>query len=463
MLELSALTAGQVFASRYRVVRCIAAGGMGAVYEATHTETDRRCAVKVMLPHIVADASMRDRFKREARVTAHIGSEFIVDVLDAGVDETTQAPFLVMEYLEGHDLSVELANSGRLLPENVVTYLWQTAMALHKTHAANIVHRDLKPENIFLTKRDDGSPRVKILDFGISKVIESSTKGNATMTLGTPMYMAPEQFKGTVAPATDIYALGMIAYTLLVGVAYWTPDPDEEASVFALATKVLDGIKEPASVRALRQGAELPGGFDDWFSLAVARDPKERFAGALDAISALGAIFGIELKSALMPGISSSIRPPPADPVVAGSATAMTSSKDGSGQQRAPARSRTGMMLGVGGVIALALGGVIFAVRPVGAPGVTDAHDSIPLVAPPPPASSASPPATSPIVVLDVVASPPTASSAPSASSAPVAQPPPSTKDKKAAKSSETKTGAAPTPPATAVPVPANTSPYGRY
>jgi serine/threonine-protein kinase len=418
-MELNALTEGQVFASRYRVVRCIASGGMGAVYEVTHTETDRRCALKVMLPHIVSNESLRERFKREARITAHIGSEFIVDVLDAGVDDATQAPFLVMEYLEGGDLSVELERRGKLPADEVVTYLWQSALALNKTHQANIVHRDLKPENIFLTRRDDGSPRVKILDFGISKVIEASTKGNATMTLGTPLYMAPEQFKGAVSPPTDLYALGMIAYTLLVGVPYWLPGPDEDESVFALATKIMEGIPEPASSRALRYDHTFPKAFDEWFAKIVNREVKDRFATAVEAITALGRIYDVELKS--VTGASHSIRPPPpaaTEPVRA--ATSMTSSKDASGPQPSPSRSRTGLALGVSGAVALVGAIVIIAIR-MGTPTPTVAGVSDSVRVPPANSSAlattstAAGPSPSPDASAPLVAS---ASAAPLASNA---------------------------------------------
>lgn len=291
-MDRNTLSEGQIFAHRYTISKCVAAGGMGAVYEARHTETERRVALKVMLPHFVSNADLRDRFKREAKITANIGSEFIVEVLDAGVDEETEMPFLVMEYLEGTDLAGEVESKGPLDPELAVTYLHQAAMALQRTHAASIVHRDLKPENLFLTKRDDGSPRVKILDFGISKVIESA-RTNATQTLGTPLYMAPEQFGGKVSPSCDIYALGMIAYTLLVGVAYWTPDDAEDDSVFALAGRVMGGVTEPASEHASRRGVTLPPGFDAWFAKACHRDPKERFTGAVELVNALAEACGV--------------------------------------------------------------------------------------------------------------------------------------------------------------------------
>src|SRR5262249_42101104 len=155
------------------------------------------CAIKAMLPTIVQSVDLRERFKLETRVSAQIESEFIVDVFDAGVDETTGLPFLVMELLRGEELDVVLGRLGHLPPVDAVTYLHQVALALDKTHAAQIVHRDLKPENLFLTKRDDGSPRIKVLDFGIAKIVaDGSTEAAVTRNFGTPFYMSPEQFMG---------------------------------------------------------------------------------------------------------------------------------------------------------------------------------------------------------------------------------------------------------------------------
>jgi serine/threonine protein kinase len=144
-MSLISLAEGSVFAGRYRIVRSIAQGGMGAVYEVVHTETQRRRALKVMLPNMLQSQDMRDRFRQEACVTANIESDYIVDVLDAGIDEKTQMPFLVMELLRGEELDKRLKREGRLDPREAVTYLHHVALALDKTHRASIVHRDLKP------------------------------------------------------------------------------------------------------------------------------------------------------------------------------------------------------------------------------------------------------------------------------------------------------------------------------
>jgi serine/threonine-protein kinase len=288
---------GAIFAGRYRVVRLIAAGGMGAIYEVVHLETQRRRALKIMLPHVLRSAELRERFKREARVAAEVESEFIVDVFDAGVDEATEVPFLVMELLRGEELGKRLKRVGRLAPQEALTYLYQTALALDKTHRAGIVHRDLKPENIFLMEREDGPPRVKVLDFGVAKLIaEGASGGSSTEVVGTPTYMAPEQFRaGTrITPAVDVYALGLMAYTLLVGAPYWQEET-QSGNAFAIALVAVRGPIEPASVRASRQGVLLPAGFDAWFATVTAVDPIHRYAMASAAVRALGELLKLHM------------------------------------------------------------------------------------------------------------------------------------------------------------------------
>ena len=289
------LSDGSVFATRYLVVRRIALGGMGAVYEVEHTETRRRVALKVMLPHIVQSSEMRDRFRREASVAAHIESEHIVSVFDAGIDDATGMPFIVMELLRGEELAQALRRVGRFGPVEVTTFLHQAALALEKTHRSQIVHRDLKPENLFLTLREDGQPRIKVLEFGIAKLVaEGSTQDPGTRSLGTPLYMAPEQFRSgqPISTATDVYALGMIAYTLLVGTSYWAQEAADSANVFMFAGSVMAGPREPASLRARRKGVALPPAFDAWFTRITSLSAGDRFPGALAAVHALAEALG---------------------------------------------------------------------------------------------------------------------------------------------------------------------------
>jgi eukaryotic-like serine/threonine-protein kinase len=288
------LTEGTLFADRYRIERLVAHGGMGAVYEAVHLETERRCALKVMLAEVLESEVMRDRFRQEARVTARIQSEFVVDVLDAGIDEATAMPFLVMELLEGEDLSTRLRRLGRFQPTEALTYLHQAALALDKAHHRSIVHRDLKPENLFLTRRDDGTPRIKLLDFGIAKLLEGESSHRGTLGMGTPLYMAPEQLQigYKLSPAADVYALGMMAFHFIVGTPYWFNDKATCVNGFALVAAVMRGPAEPASARARGRGVTLPPAMDAWFSRATAHNPAERFPSASAAVLTLADALG---------------------------------------------------------------------------------------------------------------------------------------------------------------------------
>src|SRR5262249_3494258 len=151
------------------------------------------------------------------------------------------------------DLGDLLSRQRRLPPAEVVTYLSQAALALDKTHAANIVHRDIKPSNLIVTRRDDGSPCVKILDFGIAKVVANDQQ--KTRALGTPLFMAPEQIRGTgaIGPRADLYSLAQVAYTLLTGEPYWHEDAQVDDSLYSLLMKVVNGASEPPAARALRR------------------------------------------------------------------------------------------------------------------------------------------------------------------------------------------------------------------
>jgi serine/threonine-protein kinase len=293
---VSALARDQIFAGKWRIVRCIRSGGMGAVYEVVHGETTARCALKVMLPDLVDSAELQARFRQEAIVTAKIQSDHIVKVFDAGTDAETRRPFLVMELLDGEDLGSRIAERGPLDPHDVVRLLQQVSFALERTHAAGVVHRDLKPENLFVTRRDDGSESIKVLDFGIAKMqCFDRSRPDTTLTMGTPLYMAPEQVRGDgdIGAAADIYALGQIAFTLLSGEPYWAKEKGAHNSVYPLLMRVADGVREPASARA----KQLPPAFDDVFARATATAPSERYptAGALvealaDALGETGAL-----------------------------------------------------------------------------------------------------------------------------------------------------------------------------
>ncbi len=275
-------------------MRCLGAGGMGSLYEVVHQRTKKRAALKVMKPELIESRELKERFKQETMLTASLDSDHVVSVFDGGVDVTTGAPYLVMELLTGWDLHRELVRLKRLPRADVVEYLRQSAYGLSKAHDAGIVHRDLKPENLFLTRRDDGSPCVKVLDFGIAKIVaESMSRANTTRSIGTPVYMAPEQIRGegTIGPAADLYALAHVAFTLLCGMPYWTIEYASTKSLFALLRAIELGPKEPPSARARARGVELPASFDAWFQKASANDPLDRHDDAVELVGALQAAF----------------------------------------------------------------------------------------------------------------------------------------------------------------------------
>jgi serine/threonine-protein kinase len=291
MFDFGHIGPGAIVCGRYRVDRLLKAGGMGAVFVAEHTTTRKKVALKLMRPEIVASESSRARFAQEAQASGIIESANVVDVYDAGVDPETNVPFIVMELLSGVELGELVDQRGGLLPAEVVDYLGQTARALDRAHAAGIIHRDLKPDNLFLTLREGEPPRIKILDFGIAKFL-ASAGAETTRAAGTPLYMAPEQTrKGSpVGPATDVWALGLIAYTLLVGRPYW-----EGEDMHEIFGEILSGAREAPSARAARAGGSLPPGFDAWFLRCIAQDPAGRFGRAREAAVALADALGVPL------------------------------------------------------------------------------------------------------------------------------------------------------------------------
>jgi serine/threonine-protein kinase len=279
----------QVFAGRYRVVRAITAGGMGVIYEVRHQETEAVLALKVMLSEKAASAALRERFRQEWRLAANLESEHVVRVFDAGLDEETQTPFLVMERLVGEDLGARLAREGPLPPEDVAPLMEQLARALARIHAAGVVHRDIKPSNLFVTRRDDGSPLLKVLDFGVAKTIVETTSTLApTLIVGSPPYMPPEQLDGDgdIGAAADLYAFAHVAFALLTGSAYWS-DEHARSGVGGLRRAIGRGLPEPASARAAARGVSLPPAFDAWFAAATALDADERPASPIELVSGL--------------------------------------------------------------------------------------------------------------------------------------------------------------------------------
>ena len=252
----AALVIGGTFNDgRYRILRCIARGGMGAVYEVLHVQTRRRRALKVMLPSVVESEEARSRFKLEATVVSSVESDHIAEVIDAGGRRRKRHAIHRDGASQSEELGELVDRQGGLPHEDVLVYMKQAAFALERTHAAGIVHRDLKPENLFVTRRDDGSPCVKLLDFGIAKVLGDANTQRTQGIIGTPLYISPEQVHGdaAVSARTDVYALAHIAYTLLVGEAYWTPEEEGVESVMPLFVTIMRGHTDKA-VHARERG-----------------------------------------------------------------------------------------------------------------------------------------------------------------------------------------------------------------
>ena len=215
---------GEVLAGKYRVDRVLGVGGMGIVVAAQHLELDDRVAIKFLLPETLGNAEAVARFAREARAAVKIKSEHVARVSDVGKLENG-APYMVMEYLQGSDLSGWLSEKGALPIEQAVEFTLQASEALAEAHSLGIVHRDLKPANLFVIRRPDGGLSIKVLDFGISKMSSiggGSGDGSMTKTsaiMGSPIYMSPEQIQSSkdVDSRGDIWALGVILFELITG------------------------------------------------------------------------------------------------------------------------------------------------------------------------------------------------------------------------------------------------------
>jgi serine/threonine-protein kinase len=279
---------GDILAGKYKVERVLAQGGMGVVVAAMHQQLEQRVALKFLLPDGMENEATVGRFLREAKAAVRLRSEHVARVLDVGTAETG-SPYIVMEYLEGKDLSGVLEEEGRLPIRSAVTYVLQAAEAVAEAHALGIVHRDLKPANLFLTKRADGTPCVKVLDFGISKLTTGAdmnlTKTSAVM--GTPFYMAPEQLQSSknVDLRSDIWSLGMILYELCTGFVAFQRD-----TLPGLCSAILF---EPVPLpRTLVPG--MPEELEQVILKALEKKPEDRHQSL--------AVFATELASFVMGG-----------------------------------------------------------------------------------------------------------------------------------------------------------------
>jgi len=303
--------AGQILGGKYRVDRVLGAGGMGMVVAATHLQLDERVAIKFLLPEALRNPEAVARFGREAKAAVKIRGEHVARVIDVGTFENG-APYMVMEHLDGRDLAALIHERGALASTDAVDAVLQACEAIAEAHALGIVHRDLKPANLFMVRRPDGTPCVKVLDFGISKLNaaagpdHSMTKTSAVM--GSPLYMSPEQMTASrqVDARADIWAIGVVLYELLTGRVPFSADTlpeicgliltatpsairDYSPAVPETLQVVVQRCLEKDRARRFANVSELANALAPFGSRATSRS-VERIARILGASSALDAV-----------------------------------------------------------------------------------------------------------------------------------------------------------------------------
>ncbi|MEZ4443698.1 MAG: serine/threonine-protein kinase [Polyangiaceae bacterium] len=276
------LQPGEILDGKYRIVRLVGEGGMGAVYEGENTRIKRTVAIKVLHASVAEKTDVVQRFEREAQAAGRIGSEHIVEVLDLG-NLPSGERFMVMEFLEGEDLTARIKRLKRLTPQQAVPILVQVLEGLAAAHDAGIIHRDLKPDNIFILRNKAGrADFVKILDFGVSKFSALDSDMSMTKTgavMGTPYYMSPEQAKGGKIDArSDLYAVGVVLYQAITGRV-----PFNASSFNELLFKI--ALEQPDPIASIVP--DCPASFIAIVDKAMAREADQRFSTARDFQQAL--------------------------------------------------------------------------------------------------------------------------------------------------------------------------------
>ena len=263
---------------RYRLGETLAVGGMGTVFTATDEKLGRKVAIKILADNLARDESFVERFRREARAAAGLTHPNVASVYDYG--EENGCHFIVMELVEGRDLSQILRSEGPMAAERTVAIVAQICAALAHAHSAGIIHRDVKPANIIISEGD----RVKVTDFGIARAAGDSKLTLTGSVLGTAQYISPEQANGAaLTHRSDIYSLGIVVYECLTGALPFTG-----SSPMAVAMRhVNDDVPPPSEI-----DRSIPDGLDGVVDRATRKDPKERFGDATEMAAALGASIG---------------------------------------------------------------------------------------------------------------------------------------------------------------------------
>ena len=280
--EIAIPAKGTLLHGKYRVEGVIGIGGMGLVVAARHELLKKRVAIKMLLPEFARNVDVRMRFEREAQAAFSLKSEHICRVLDAGELENGQL-FITMEYLKGEDLGTILKERGKLTVHEAVEYVLQACEGLAEAHESDVVHRDLKPTNLLIVQRKDGTPCLKIIDFGISK-LESDGSGELTQPhayMGSPLYSSPEQIVSAraVTAKSDLWSLGVILYQLLTGALPFPMSEDMNLLVNA--------IRHNEPVPLLSREPSLDPALEGIVRRCLQKDPSARYATAVDLFNAL--------------------------------------------------------------------------------------------------------------------------------------------------------------------------------
>ncbi|WP_435122610.1 serine/threonine-protein kinase [Micromonospora tulbaghiae] len=357
------LSSEVVLSGRYRLDERVATGGMGDVWRASDLVLGRSVAVKVLLPALVSDPDFIARFRAEARIMAAVRHKGIVQVFDCGEDELpdgSRADYLVMEFVTGEPLSKRIEALGRLGVAETMSIVAQVAQALHAAHSGGIVHRDVKPSNLLV--QEDGS--VVLVDFGVARSTNVTSITSTNAVPGTALYMAPEQAAGRpVSGATDIYALGAVAYCCLTGSPPFTGDNPLQVAVRHLDDEPPELPHDiPEAVRAL-------------VGRALAKDPADRFSsGAAMAAAARAAVSDPSAPTAMVPA-AGGLRS--AGPDTRTDVPATVGTQGG--------RRRRGTLVGAGAAVLVALaalGAALGAAREANAPAVNGPATMVPAAVP---------------------------------------------------------------------------------
>jgi eukaryotic-like serine/threonine-protein kinase len=385
----------EVVGGKYRIVRFLASGGMGSVYEAQHTVVRRRFAVKFLHHELAVRRELLARFQREAEAAGALESEHVAAAIDFGI-APDGAPYIVLEYLVGESLEHLLEREERLPVSRATNLVVQACRGVQAAHAAGIVHRDLKPHNLFVCRREDGTDLVKVLDFGVAKLelLEKGAAATRTGTvLGTPSYMSPEQARGekNIDVHSDVYALGAILYELLSGKK---PHPGDSHNA------ILHHIATQPALPLSAAAPNLPEALVAVVEGALAQDAAARPASADALASALAPWARAEVWPAPKLDTSAPRHSEPSSTLLApaSSASPFPASRAPSGErvERAPqASGRPARVLALGGAVALGVAlTLLFARSP---PAPAPPTESSPAQPPAPAAATEAPPVERPL------------------------------------------------------------------